>query len=167
MKRHRAYLDGMPVTQYSPCVFDTIANRTLVSFILSHASKYDSMTARAQLWGRVLRGLDPNIAIATNLEPFDNGVFSPTLRTRLTVLRVSSPRLSLSRSAKPPLRRPWPRHCVITPMRSPRQQLQMGKMCLTRTPLEDLYGDNLPGLRAIKHAVDPENVMGLAGGFKL
>ena len=35
------------------------------------------------------------------------------------------------------------------------------------TPLEDIYGANIPRLQAIKSAVDPENVMGLAGGFKL
>ena len=35
------------------------------------------------------------------------------------------------------------------------------------TPLEDIYGVNLPRLRAIKMAVDPNDVMGLAGGFKL
>ena len=34
------------------------------------------------------------------------------------------------------------------------------------TPLVHLYGANLPRLQAIKAAVDPENVMGLAGGFK-
>ncbi|KAJ6533797.1 FAD-binding domain-containing protein [Mycena vulgaris] len=34
------------------------------------------------------------------------------------------------------------------------------------TPLERIYGANLPRLRAIKSAVDPDNVMGLAGGFK-
>ncbi|KAF5385518.1 hypothetical protein D9757_005411 [Collybiopsis confluens] len=35
------------------------------------------------------------------------------------------------------------------------------------TPLERLYGDNLPKMRCIKARVDPHNVMGLAGGFKL
>ena len=35
------------------------------------------------------------------------------------------------------------------------------------TPLEDIYGANLPRLRAIKTTVDPDDVMGLAGGFKL
>ena len=35
------------------------------------------------------------------------------------------------------------------------------------TPLTSLYGANLPKLQAIKATVDPNNVMGLAGGFKL
>ncbi len=34
------------------------------------------------------------------------------------------------------------------------------------TPLEDIYGQNVPRLRKIRAAVDPEDVMGLAGGFK-
>ncbi|ESK84493.1 FAD-binding domain-containing protein [Moniliophthora roreri MCA 2997] len=35
------------------------------------------------------------------------------------------------------------------------------------TPLELIYGDNLSRLREVKRRVDPENVMGLAGGFKI
>lgn len=34
------------------------------------------------------------------------------------------------------------------------------------TPLERIYGDNLKTLRAIKAKYDPDNVMGLAGGWK-
>ncbi|KIK94710.1 hypothetical protein PAXRUDRAFT_11879 [Paxillus rubicundulus Ve08.2h10] len=34
------------------------------------------------------------------------------------------------------------------------------------TPVEDIYGDSLPRLRKIKEAIDPGNVMGLAGGWK-
>ena len=35
------------------------------------------------------------------------------------------------------------------------------------TPLADIYGSNLPGLQKLKAQIDPWNVMGLAGGFKL
>ena len=34
------------------------------------------------------------------------------------------------------------------------------------TPLEDIYGGNLPRLRSIKAKIDPKRVMDLAGGFK-
>ena len=34
-------------------------------------------------------------------------------------------------------------------------------------PLERIYGTNLPRLQDIKRKVDPEDVMGLAGGFKV
>ncbi|KAF8724704.1 hypothetical protein AX14_008667 [Amanita brunnescens Koide BX004] len=35
------------------------------------------------------------------------------------------------------------------------------------TPLENMYGGNVDRLKALKQAVDPSNVMGLAGGWKL
>ena len=35
------------------------------------------------------------------------------------------------------------------------------------TPLENMYGRNVDRLKALKRAVDPSNVMGLAGGWKL
>ena len=41
-----------------------------MGFIVLHASKYDSMTARLKFWGRELGGLDPNVAVAATLEPF-------------------------------------------------------------------------------------------------
>ncbi|TEB19617.1 FAD-binding domain-containing protein [Coprinellus micaceus] len=34
-------------------------------------------------------------------------------------------------------------------------------------PLDRIYGNNLPRLQAVKQRVDPEDVMGLAGGFKI
>ena len=34
------------------------------------------------------------------------------------------------------------------------------------TPLEDMYGGNVERLRKIRAAVDPEDVMGLTGGWK-
>lgn len=41
-----------------------------------------------------------------------------------------------------------------------------GNYALIGTPVESLYGQNLPRLRAIRNRVDPHNVMALAGGFK-
>jgi hypothetical protein len=37
---------------------------------------------------------------------------------------------------------------------------------ITGTPLEKIYGGNVPRLRAIRETYDPEDVMGLAGGWK-
>ena len=34
------------------------------------------------------------------------------------------------------------------------------------TPLADMYGQNVPRLQALKRIFDPDDVMGLAGGFK-
>ena len=41
-----------------------------------------------------------------------------------------------------------------------------GNYVNAETPLVEIYGDNLPKLRALKTKIDPKNVMGLAGGFK-
>jgi hypothetical protein len=35
------------------------------------------------------------------------------------------------------------------------------------TPLERMYGGNLDRMRSVKARVDPGNVMGLTGGFKI
>jgi hypothetical protein len=40
-------------------------------------------------------------------------------------------------------------------------------IALFDTPLEDIYGSNMPSLRKIETEVDPEDMMGLAGGFKV
>jgi hypothetical protein len=42
-----------------------------------------------------------------------------------------------------------------------------GNYAIYDTPVEKLYGDNLARLRKIKFLVDPLNVMGLAGGWKI
>lgn len=34
------------------------------------------------------------------------------------------------------------------------------------TPLERMYGENMPTLQNLKNQYDPNNVMGLAGGWK-
>jgi hypothetical protein len=41
-----------------------------------------------------------------------------------------------------------------------------GNYALFGTPVQAVYGANLPRLTAIQQTVDPTNVMGLAGGFK-
>lgn len=37
---------------------------------------------------------------------------------------------------------------------------------ISGTPLADMYGGNVPVLQALKGRIDPQNVMGLAGGWK-
>ncbi|KAH9033400.1 FAD dependent oxidoreductase [Lactarius pseudohatsudake] len=136
--KHSAYLSGISVTQYSPSVFDTIVNP---NFAL----------------GRKLGGLDPNVAVTFNFEPFLSDVFSHG-----------------SDSAYPPDRSQAVRNysdAVIAAAVADGQDVSHASVypnyAFFDTPLEDLYGANLPRLRAIQDAVDPENVMGLAGGFKL
>jgi len=41
-----------------------------------------------------------------------------------------------------------------------------GNYVNAKTPLVDIYGENLPRLRVLQDQIDPSNVMGLSGGFK-
>ncbi|KAF9244086.1 hypothetical protein BU15DRAFT_59436 [Melanogaster broomeanus] len=41
-----------------------------------------------------------------------------------------------------------------------------GNYAMVGTPVEDIYGDNLPRLRKLREEVDPKNVMRLTGGWK-
>jgi hypothetical protein len=43
---------------------------------------------------------------------------------------------------------------------------QYGNYALFGTPLEEVYGGHLERLREIRVKYDPEDVMGLAGGWK-
>ena len=42
-----------------------------------------------------------------------------------------------------------------------------GNYAIYDTPLERIFGENLPRLKGIKAQVDPNNVMALAGGWKI
>jgi hypothetical protein len=41
-----------------------------------------------------------------------------------------------------------------------------GNYALADTPLSSIYGDNVARLQQIRRDIDPDDVMGLAGGFK-
>jgi len=49
---------------------------------------------------------------------------------------------------------------------SDRPMALYGNYVDANTPLVDIYGGNLPKLRALKAKIDPDDVMGLTGGFK-
>ena len=155
MKKHRGFLTGIPVMQYSPPVFDAIVNQTLVSFILPHAS------------------------VAITFEPFDSGLFShgsdsasPPDRSRAlfpTTVTFTFSNASLDETMAKALRNysDAVSAAAVADGQNVSHAAVYPNNALFDTPLEDLYGDNLPRLRAIKQAFDPKNVMGLAGGFKL
>ncbi|KAH9019652.1 FAD-binding domain-containing protein [Lactarius hengduanensis] len=151
--KHSAYLSGISVTQYSPSVFDTIVNQTL-------------------LWGRKLGGLDPNVALQL---PWNHSTAAcsltvPTLRTRLTV-PLSLPhgclfhvqqRLDVTIAKSLRNYSDTVTATAIADGQNVSHASVYPNYALFDTPLEDIYGTNLHRLRAIKQAVDPKDVMGLA-----
>ena len=176
---YRAHVTGISVTQYSPSVFDAVVNQTLVSAVFPHASTYDSTIAHLQFWGKKLGALDSNFSIALAFEPFLTDVFShgsesayPPDRSHAlfpTALTFSFSNASLDDSVVKGVHSYS--DAVTAAATADGQHLSHAAVypnyALFDTPLEDMYGVNLPRLHAIKKAVDPKNVMGLAGGFKL
>jgi Berberine and berberine like len=123
--------------------------------------------------------LDKNSIFLANLEPFDSGVFSygsdsayPPDRQRAlfpTPVAFAYMNASLDDTAAKAMRSYS--DAIIAAANADGQNVSHAAVypnyAQFDTPLEDMYGANLPRLRAIRQAVDPENVMGLAGGFKL
>ncbi len=137
------------------------------------------MTARLQFWGQKLLALDPSSFVALVFEPFLSNVFShgpasayPPDRsqalfpTGVTFL-FSDPSLNGTVLDAVHSYSEAVIAAGVADGQNVTHAARYPNYALFDTPLEDLYGDNIPRLRAIKRTVDPKNVMGLAGGFKL
>ncbi|KAH9054946.1 FAD dependent oxidoreductase [Lactarius vividus] len=158
--RYRGRVNGVSVTQYSPSVFDAFINQTL-------------------FWGGKIGALDPNVTLAVTLEPFLKDVFShgpasayPPDRSHAlfpTAVTFAYTNTSLDDTVTKALRSysDAVTAVAVADGQNVSHAAVYPNYALFDTPLEDIYGVNLPRLHAIKKAVDPKNVMGLAGGFKL
>ncbi|KAI9437993.1 FAD-binding domain-containing protein [Lactarius indigo] len=156
----RGRVNGVSVTQYSPSVFDAFVNQTL-------------------FWGGKIGALDPNVTVALTLEPFLKDLFThgsdsayPPDRSHglfPTVVAFTYSNASLDDIVTKAVRSFS--DTVTTAAVADGQNVSHAAVypnyALFDTPLEDIYGANLPRLHAIKKAIDPKDVMGLAGGFKL
>ncbi|KAJ7840337.1 hypothetical protein B0H13DRAFT_2239523 [Mycena leptocephala] len=138
----RGAFHTVSLLDYSPTLIDAILNET-------------------NFWGARL-ALSGATFISYDIEPF-----LPSIYTHNT-----------SPSAFPPSRGPWyiPLNLYFAAQHLTDIAVGEGQAitqaplytnyALYDTPLERIYGDNVARLRTIKAAVDPDNVMGLAGGFK-
>ena len=112
------------------------------------------------------------------LEPFDKGLFShgsgsayPPDRLRAifpSVFTVEWSDSSLDNEMASALRQIS--NTIHTVALSDGQNVTQAAVyvnyALFGTPLEDMYGGNVERLREIRAAIDPDDVMGLAGGWK-
>ncbi|KAH9167785.1 FAD-binding domain-containing protein [Lactarius sanguifluus] len=155
----RGHYCGFPTTNYSLNFLDAIADQVLQ-------------------WGSQLTPLDGGVAIAALAEPFDRGVFThgtpsayPPDRSRVSfpsILSFSWSNSSLDGIMARAIRESANslRAAALKDGQDVEHAAVYPNYGLFDTPLEDMYGKNVPRLRALRRAVDPGDVMGLAGGFR-
>jgi hypothetical protein len=126
-----------------------------------------------------MASLDPNATVGVTLEPFDSSVFShgsgsayPPDRSQTvfpSVLGFTWTNSSIDYGViASSMRKEAARihEVALADGQNVSHAAIYVNYALFDTPLEDIYGQNVPRLREIRAAIDPEDVMGLAGGFK-
>ncbi|KAI0260018.1 hypothetical protein BC834DRAFT_589028 [Gloeopeniophorella convolvens] len=156
----RGYYSGAPLAQFTPAILNAIVNQTV-------------------FWGNKLTPLDKNVTVGATLEPFNSGIFShgsdsafPPDRSHAlfpNVLGFVWSNASLDDTMARGLREYTDAigAAALAEGQNVSHAAPYINYALFDTPVELLYGENLPRLRAIKKEIDPKNVMGLAGGFKV
>ena len=131
-----------------------------------------------QLWGERIWALDKNATLSSSLEPFDKGLFShgtdsayPPDRSQAifpTSLTIQWSNASLDDTMAFALRNisETIKAVVLADGQNVSHAAVYVNYALSGTPLEDMYGGNVKRLREIRAAIDPEDVMGLTGGWK-
>lgn len=131
-----------------------------------------------QLWGERLYALDKNASVLLSLEPFDQSLLShgsgsayPADRSQVffpSTLSAQWSNASLDETVA----------YALVNISATIEAVALGdgqnvsnaarypNIALFGTPLEEMYGGNVERLHEIRVAVDPEDVMGLAGGWK-
>jgi Berberine and berberine like len=132
----------------------------------------------SQLWGAHLYALDINVTLTSVLEPFDEGIFShgsgsayPPDRSHAilpSVLSLQWSNASLDDTMAFALRdiADTVHNAALVDGQNVSQASVYVNYAIFGTPLVDMYGGNVERLRKIRATVDPEGVMGLAGGWK-
>jgi hypothetical protein len=133
---------------------------------------------RSQFWGERLYAQDKNVTVASTTETFDRGLFShgsdsayPPDRSHAvfpSALVVEWSNSSLDDTVAFALRNfaDAIRDAALADGQNVSHAAKYVNYALFSTPLEDMYGGNVERLRRIRAMTDPNDVMGLAGGWK-
>ncbi len=132
----------------------------------------------SQFWGKRLGDQYQNVSVDVTLEPFDKGVFShgsgsayPPDRSHAvfpSVITIDWFNSSIDETIASALRQfsGSMRAAALADGQNVSHAAKYVNYALFGTPLKDIYGGNVERLRKIRAAIDPEDVMGLAGGWK-
>jgi hypothetical protein len=130
------------------------------------------------LWGARLCAQDEHVVLTSILEPFDKGIFShgsdsayPPDRSQVALpsaLIAWWSNASLDDTMVFALRNisDTIHSAALADGQKVSHAAKYPNYALFGTPLEHMYGGNVEKLRKIKAAIDPDDVMGLTGGWK-
>ena len=131
-----------------------------------------------QFWGKKLNQYDPSVLVVYTIDPFESDFLThggpsayPPDRTRpvfpssiyygWTDKSVDKHMDDAIRTSIATLER-----AGIQDGQDLKNAAAYVNYAISGTPLEKIYGGNLPRLREIREKYDPKDVMGLAGGWK-
>ena len=132
----------------------------------------------SQFWGERLYAQDKNVTLTSTFETFDKGLFShgsdsayPPDRSHAvfpSALTVEWSNSSLDDTMAFALRSfaDAVRDAALADGQNVSGAARYPNYALFGTPLEKIYSGNLERLRKIRAAIDPDDVMGLADGWK-
>ena len=132
----------------------------------------------SQFWGERLYAQDKNVILSSTIETFDKGLFShgsdsayPPDRSQAvfpTALNILWSNSSLDDAMAFALRSfaDAIRDVALADGQNVSHAAKYVNYALFGTPLEDMYGGNVERLRNIRTAIDPNDIMGLTGGWK-
>jgi len=155
----RTFCEDAPVAHYSSAVFDTFVNQT-------------------KFWGAHLYAQDEHVALTSVLEPFDKGLFSHGSDSAYPPDRsqVVSPSALMAQWSNSSLDDTMAfavrgisdaiRSAALADGQEVSHAAKYPNYAIFDTPLEHMYGGNVEKLRKIRAVIDPDDVMGLTGGWK-
>ncbi|KAI9438134.1 FAD-binding domain-containing protein [Lactarius indigo] len=155
----RGYFGSFPMLHYTEPIMNALKNET-------------------EFYGKKLSHYDPSALVVYTLDPFESDLFThgspsayPPDRTRpvypsgiyygWTHESADKHMAEAMRTSTATLER-----AGIQDGQKLENAAAYVNYAISGTPLENMYGGNLPRLRRIKEKYDPKDVMGLAGGWK-
>ncbi|KAF8267898.1 FAD-binding domain-containing protein [Lactarius quietus] len=155
----RGHMSSVPILHYTEGILKAFMNET-------------------KFWGDKLNQYDPSVVVVYAIDPFESDFLthgSPSAYPANRTLPVFPSRIYFGwtdssadqrmgdaiRASTAVLER-----AIIEDDQDLKNAAAYTNYAISGTPLEKIYGGNLPRLRRIREIYDPEDVMGLAGGWR-
>ncbi|KAI0251534.1 hypothetical protein BJV78DRAFT_1282389 [Lactifluus subvellereus] len=169
---------GFISSQFLPTYNRSVQNHIHCSYVALHGAIMKAFVNETKFWGDMLSKYDKNVLVVYSLDPFEPGFLThgglsayPPDRS-LAVLPSSIYCGWTNNSADKYMADAMRRSAAFLVAVGIQDGQDLDKAApyvnyaLFGTPLEKMYGQHLGRLREIRKMYDPEDIMGLAGGWK-